>query len=447
MADLLIPAGTDIVEFKLSFNGDNYFWIVDDFQLYNVYPSLTSPLAIGTYLHSIGYAYGTDSLRHPYKKDEIIAQFKPTATAADKDSIRRKFTVCVTQCLCNTLDKWNLHYAVPNQNPNATVYSVVIEEIVDGAKSKPKIESVESNYYQYDELLPKAQTYYPDATTKLISIPLTTLNSNLLHTKVAVLDTDIDYNNQTNAATIYKSLTEIINNSDENGNCLIDDVIVYNFIYPQNCSQLGNNNPNNNYLHGSHVTGIIRNSLQQLYTNAPPYICNGVNFLAVKTHDSLGIGTLFSTTCGVYYTVQIGAKVINCSWGYYAQDEAYASILRDAVLYANSKNALVVAAVGNDSILIQSPDVHFPSSYTLPNVVAVACINTPHAALSVFSNYSLVFVDIASPGENISSNRICGSTVVKSSTSMSALVVSAVVAWKYCNAPNSMAANIHDEIL
>lgn len=445
-----VPSGNVKIEFKLSFVGENYFWIVDDFELYQTKPSITIPLAIGTYLDQYGYAYSVDSLGHPYKKEEVVAKFKPTATATEKAAIRNEFSVSAAQCLCDTLDVWNLRYPPAKLNPknSATpIYSTGIEEVVDGIMTRPKIKSTEPNYYQYDELLPKSPTCFPDATADLLRMPSSISNTNSQQTKVAVLDTGIDYTNAALSPYIYISPTERINKKDQNNNCLLDDVIGYNFIYQKSGSLTGNNNPNDDHSHGSHVTGIIKNNLDQLYIKTPQYACSSVNFLPIKTHDSLGIGTLFSTACGVYYAAQTGAKVINCSWGYYAQDEAHAPILRDAVLYANSKNALVVAAAGNDGILIQSPNIHFPSSYRLPNVVAVASVNTARTALSTFSNYSLIFVDVATVGESISSNGICGQTVIKSGTSMSAPVVSAIAAQKYCITPNDTAANIRSQIL
>jgi type VII secretion-associated serine protease mycosin len=113
--------------------------------------------------------------------------------------------------------------------------------------------------------------------------------------------------------------------------------------------------------------------------------------LPVKVLDSQGSGTDADVASGITWAADQGARVINVSAG--GTDDS--SVLRDAVDYALARDAVVVAAAGNDA----SAFPFYPAAY--PGVVAVTA--TDHAgAFASFSNYG-PWMTLSAPGVNITS--------------------------------------------
>jgi len=113
--------------------------------------------------------------------------------------------------------------------------------------------------------------------------------------------------------------------------------------------------------------------------------------LPVKVLDSQGSGTDADVASGITWAADQGARVINVSAG--GTDDS--SVLRDAVNYALARDAVVVAAAGNDA----SAFPFYPAAY--PGVVAVTA--TDHAgAFASFSNYG-PWSTLSAPGVNITS--------------------------------------------
>lgn len=94
-------------------------------------------------------------------------------------------------------------------------------------------------------------------------------------------------------------------------------------------------------------------------------------------------------TKGIVYAADHGAKVINLSLGGYASS----SYLQDAVSYAWSKGAVVVAAGGNGN----SDEPFYPAACT--DAIAVSATDRGDARAS-FSNYG-PYISVAAPGVGI----------------------------------------------
>jgi subtilisin family serine protease len=90
----------------------------------------------------------------------------------------------------------------------------------------------------------------------------------------------------------------------------------------------------------------------------------------------------------IHYAVDMGADIINASWG----GEGITSELADAIAYADSHGVLFVAAAGNEG----SSSLFYPAASTSPNVISVGAID-PDGSRSTFSNYGS-WVDVAAPG-------------------------------------------------
>lgn len=118
-------------------------------------------------------------------------------------------------------------------------------------------------------------------------------------------------------------------------------------------------------------------------------ICWSCRILPVKVLGADGSGSYSNIAAGIRYAADRGADIINLSLG----GAADSRLLRDAVAYAISKNALVIAAAGNAG----SAALHYPAA--IPSVLAIGA-STPGDARYPWSNYGASWVDLAAPGCN-----------------------------------------------
>ena len=138
--------------------------------------------------------------------------------------------------------------------------------------------------------------------------------------------------------------------------------------------------------------------------------------LPVKVLDARGIGTDTQVAAGIVWAVDHGAKVINLSLGGTSPGET----LCDAVSYADSHSALVVAAAGNSG----NASTVYPAA--CPGAVAVSATDT-NGDLAYFSSYGS-WVSLTAPGVGILSTRGDNTYGSESGTSFSAPLVTAVAA-------------------
>jgi thermitase len=141
--------------------------------------------------------------------------------------------------------------------------------------------------------------------------------------------------------------------------------------------------------HGTHVAGILAAD-----TNNGTGIagtCPGCQLLVGKVLDDSGSGATSQATAGITWAADNGAKVISMSLG--TTDSSTASLYNQAVNYALSKGAVVVAAAGNDG----NNQLNYPAAAT--GVISVAATTNIDAKAS-YSNFGS-WVQIAAPGDNI----------------------------------------------
>ena len=93
----------------------------------------------------------------------------------------------------------------------------------------------------------------------------------------------------------------------------------------------------------------------------------------------------------IQYAIDMGAKIINASWGGPFPSPA----LEDAISAASDAGVLFVAAAGNDGSSVK----HWPAASDQPNLVSVGAID-PDGAMAAYSNYG-AWVDLAAPGTDI----------------------------------------------
>jgi subtilisin family serine protease len=245
---------------------------------------------------------------------------------------------------------------------------------------------------------------------------------------VAVLDTGIDYNHPDLAANIWTNPGEIPGNGiDDDGNGYVDDVRGWDFAS-------NDNDPMDEYGHGTHVAGTIggsgNNGLGVVGVNWT------VKLMALKWLDATGSGTSANAIKAINYAAAKKVKITSNSWGGFSKSKA----MQDAI---KNSGALFVAAAGNYG----SSSVSYPAGYTqdLTNVLAVAA--TDHQdQLASFSTFGS-WVQLAAPGVDVYSTYPDGDYAKASGTSMAAPHASGAAALLMAQNPTLSIVEVKNRLL
>ncbi|MEN9528522.1 MAG: hypothetical protein RI932_395 [Pseudomonadota bacterium] len=248
---------------------------------------------------------------------------------------------------------------------------------------------------------------------------------------VAVIDTGVDLNHADLKENLWRNPGEIPrNNIDDDGNGFIDDVYGWNFVSD-------NNSPQDIHGHGTHCAGTIaakgNNGIGVVGVNWDAQL------MSIKVLDDFGIGSADTTYRGLLYALSHGARVLSNSWGTPGSSALFAK----AISLAQEKDALVVAAAGNES----SPQALYPAYLTTvyPNVLSVAS-SEQNSDISSFSNYG-DGVDIAAPGGRILSTVPDNAYQIFSGTSMATPHVAGAAALLWNSFPNKSMEEIKAALL
>ncbi|HEX3135182.1 MAG TPA: S8 family peptidase, partial [Planctomycetota bacterium] len=205
--------------------------------------------------------------------------------------------------------------------------------------------------------------------------------------KVAVIDTGIDLTHPDLVPNLWTNPGEIPgNNRDDDGNGYVDDVAGWN-AYGLNGRPMDDN------LHGTHVAGTI--GAVGNNTVGVTGVCWQVTLVPVKFLDSYGSGFTSDAVDAITYATRIGVQVMSNSWGGGGASQA----VRDAIMAANARGIIFVAAAGNNASSNDEQPT-YPASYDCPNIIAVAASDRLDH-LAYFSNYGRLSVPIAAPGRAI----------------------------------------------
>jgi serine protease len=168
--------------------------------------------------------------------------------------------------------------------------------------------------------------------------------------------------------------------------------------------------PIDSFGHGTIVTGIALG--ENRYSKKDWGV--DIQVIPVKvSNDVDGKIDMFNATCGVYYAMKHGAKVINMSFGYKDERLDYISrphLMEKAIQDARKQGVVIVTALGNDSTeLAFNKTLFWPAafSYDCDNVISVASADANSAASrrSSFSNWSSNkrLMDVLATGKSIES--------------------------------------------
>lgn len=324
-----------------------------------------------------------------------------------------------------------------------------VEDAVAEMESDPEVEYAEPNYifnkatvggvnqtFSVTDVQAMSGSSGYLATGAPIQVPSTW--STVTHNSVpvvAVIDTGLDINHSVFASTnaVWSNPGEIPNNGiDDDHNGYIDDVHGWNFV-ANNGAMIDDDG------HGTHVSGIILGTTQDIYS--PPLPQAAIKIMPLKFLDGSGYGKTSDAIRAIYYAVNNGASVMNNSWG----GPSYSSALHEAITYAYNSGVFFAAAAGNAGSNNDSSPM-YPANYQVPNVVTVAA-TTDSDAIAYFSNYSTSKVHLASPGVFILSTLPGGGFGSMSGTSMATPFVSGLAALMKIEKPTMLPHQMKDIIL
>ncbi len=222
-------------------------------------------------------------------------------------------------------------------------------------------------------------------------------------TLVAVLDTGLDVDHPALQGCLWTNPGEIAGDGlDNDGNGVADDVHGYDAT--RNTGDVRDTGQ-----HGTHVSGIVAAT-----TNG------NVQLMPIRIFDRNGFSDAATLVRALNYATRMGARITNNSVGGAPDfDQSVYEAYRDCP-------ALHVMSAGNQGS-DNDAKPHYPSSFELPNIVAVAA-STRKDTLGTTSGYGANSVDLAAPGEQIYSTAPGGRFIVRSGTSQAAPHVTGVAA-------------------
>jgi subtilisin family serine protease len=315
-------------------------------------------------LTTLNVGFCTDELGGLYHCNEVVVQFNATTvTTSIKDIIRANYGgTLIDSCLCREFEIWGFPVGVD------------LEPKKKNIETDPDLEGTDFNYIMdLDENLQSDPSFPPP------TLPGPTPTSNPV--VVAIIDSGISYSHADLRDRIWKNINELGNGIDDDGNCLLDDEFGWDFV-----NEIPNADDSNG--HGTFIAGIIVDGM------GPE-----VQLMNLKAFDA-DKGDLFDVSCAIRYGDLHDVEIFNLSFGYYgASSRILENVMKNATTAAGCKPLFVVSA-GNDTLDNDIVD-HYPSDFTLDNLIAVAAMDTLLTDFAYFSNWGHQSVDIAAKGQDI----------------------------------------------
>ncbi|MBX3042936.1 MAG: S8 family peptidase [Candidatus Kapabacteria bacterium] len=174
-----------------------------------------------------------------------------------------------------------------------------------------------------------------------------------------------------------------LNDIDDDGNGYVDDLIGWNFVTDDGTAA---NNPKAVIpnKHGTHVAGIAAAKTNN--STGIASISWNVKYLPTKNGNNSGSTSIINGYSGIIYLAEMGADIINCSWGGYS----YSKANQEVIDYVKSLGSYLVISAGNNSNNTRT----YPADYK--GVLSVGSVAQSDAK-AYYSSYG-AWVDVAAPG-------------------------------------------------
>ncbi|MFC2129822.1 S8 family serine peptidase [Bacteroidota bacterium] len=240
---------------------------------------------------------------------------------------------------------------------------------------------------------------------------------------IAITDSGTDYNHEDLSDNIWYNPNEIPDDGiDNDSNGYIDDFRGWDFVGNITASQAisgawkPDNDPKPGFWHGTHVAGCAAATGNNSKGIAGPgFKCK---IMALKCGiDQTNSRSIFRGYDAILYAAQMGAHVINCSWGGDGSSPVGQEIINTAV----NMGSVVVVSAGNSYKNIDYGN-SYPAGYD--NVLCVGATRSNDRKVN-FSNYGHL-VTVYGPGHNIYSTMPGNKYQNQSGTSMSGPVVAGI---------------------
>lgn len=249
-------------------------------------------------------------------------------------------------------------------------------------------------------------------------------NSDLI---IAICDLGTDFTHPDLAPQQWVNSAELAGRAgiDDDDNGFVDDFYGYDWVDLD-----GDPAPENGDSHGTHVGGIAGAARNNNIGISG--LAGNCRLMGVRCGTGVTVPYGFE---GIYYAVQSGAKIVNCSWS----GTSFSNYENEIIAYARDLGVIVVAAAGNESETVN----HYPASYD--GVVSVAATGISDFAAD-FTNYG-PWVDISAPGVNILSTLPQNHYGYASGTSMSCPLVVGALALVWSRRPELSGAQIASRLI
>ena len=208
---------------------------------------------------------------------------------------------------------------------------------------------------------------------------------------VAVVDSGVKWDHPDLAANIFINTADPIDGLDNDGNGFIDDYRGWDFVGSNISSPVPDNNPMDEFGHGTHVAGTIgavgNNAL------GVTGVAQNVKLLPLKVGGNSNAISVAGAVSALNYIAMMrdrgfNIRLSNHSWG----GSGFNQALSDAITQQQNRGILLVAAAGNggsDSIGDNNDTLpQYPASYTQSNIISVAATDNRDNRAG-FSNYGL----------------------------------------------------------
>ncbi|WP_109300806.1 S8 family serine peptidase [Aquimarina sp. AU474] len=329
---------------------------------------------------------------------ELIIEYQTGISENLKDSLRKKYHVIrYEKCDCTTdrIEKWEFGRGIN------------IEGEKEDISEEGGVEGTDYEFTFYNDDAINGNGGSQGQNNNLISSYIKSQNTGVT---IAIIDTGIDFNKF--------SLNHPFLYNPESNDVLCEigkEIELSGWDFINHDANVYDDNG-----HGTLVTLRVINKLRE--ENVTDY-----QILSIKAFNHLGKTTNFTLQCSYLKTIKSPISIINMSFGWYGTS---GNLLRKFI--SENPDILHITSSGNNEYNNDNT-IHYPSSYTLDNIVAIGSINYTQNAIASFSNYGPFSVDFLSFGDLISIHDNNYNYYEVSGTSYAAPLVTAKSAKYYTN--------------